>query len=113
MRPPLLLDEHVPAALADLLRQRGVDVLHVVDTTLRGVPDDVLLAEAARLARVLVSYNVRDFSQLTVTWARQEREHAGVLLVPGQPAVGELARRLLEALDRYASTGLRNTILFV
>jgi hypothetical protein len=69
-----LLDEHVPVALADLLR---------------------------------------DFSQLTVTWARQGREHAGVLLVPGQPAVGELARRLLETLDRYASVGLRNSVLFV
>lgn len=89
-------------ALADALRAQSVDVLHVVDTNLRGAADDEVLAEAARLGRVLVSFNVRDFQQLTRAWASEGHEQAGVILVPAPGGIGELVRRLVERLDKYA-----------
>jgi predicted nuclease of predicted toxin-antitoxin system len=48
-------DEHVPQAVADGLRRRGVDVLVVQDTGRRGAPDDEQLAFASQQGRVMVT----------------------------------------------------------
>jgi hypothetical protein len=109
----LLLDEHVPRALARALAQHGLDVLHVADTPLRGLPDEALLAEASRIRRALVTYNVRDFAALAVGWAKEDREHFGLLLVARRRPIGELVQRLLRTLEPHSPDSLRNTVLYI
>jgi predicted nuclease of predicted toxin-antitoxin system len=47
------LDEHVPAAIADGLRRRGVAVLTTQDTGMRSAADDDQLLLATRQGRVV------------------------------------------------------------
>ncbi len=49
------LDEHIPNAVADALRHRGIDVLTVAEARLIGVPDEELLAHSFAEGRVLVT----------------------------------------------------------
>jgi predicted nuclease of predicted toxin-antitoxin system len=51
----LYLDEHVPHAVAQGLRLRGVDVITVQDDGRRGIADDLLLDRATELGRALFS----------------------------------------------------------
>jgi len=52
---PLYMDVHVPAAITQGLRRRGVDVLTSQEDGTRRASDDELLARATQLARILVS----------------------------------------------------------
>ena len=49
----LYLDEHVPAAIAEGLRQRGVDVLTVQEDERTSLSDPKLLDRAKKLGRVV------------------------------------------------------------
>lgn len=49
------LDVHVPAAITAGLRHRGIDVLTSQEDDTRQVDDEVLLARATKLSRVLFS----------------------------------------------------------
>ncbi len=51
----LYFDEHVPLAVAQGLRLRGVDVLTVQDDNRRGIADHLLLDRATELGRPLFS----------------------------------------------------------
>jgi predicted nuclease of predicted toxin-antitoxin system len=51
----LYLDEHVPLAVAQGLRLRGVDVLTVQDDDRKGIVDYLLLDRATELGRALFS----------------------------------------------------------
>ena len=48
------LDEHLPHAIAEVLRRRGIDVTTTVEPGLRGASDDVHLAYALEQRRVIV-----------------------------------------------------------
>lgn len=49
------MDEHVPLAISEGLRRRGIDVLTVQEDGRRGYSDSVLLDRALELGRVLFS----------------------------------------------------------
>ncbi|ASC69920.1 hypothetical protein XM38_008500 [Halomicronema hongdechloris C2206] len=51
----LYMDEHVPLAITEGLRRRGVDILTVQEDDRRGYPDPALLDRALELGRVLFS----------------------------------------------------------
>jgi len=64
----LLLDEHFPPSLADMLRQSGFDVVGVSeDVSLKGASDDVIYRAAITQGRRVVTENVRDFRPLLVS----------------------------------------------
>lgn len=69
------LDEHVPHAIAEGLRRRGIDVTTTVDAGLRGAVDDVHLAYAVEQRRVIVT-NDPDFLVL----AQQDLPHMGIAI---------------------------------
>ncbi len=49
----LYMDVHVPQAITDQLRRRGIDVLTASDDETQTLPDDQLLGRATQLNRVL------------------------------------------------------------
>ena len=101
----LLLDEHFPPSLADMLRRSGFDVVGVSeDPALRGASDDVVYQAAITQGRRVVTENVRDFRPLLVaavntggavapllltTSKRQPRHDVGGLAT----AIGQWARQ--------------------
>jgi predicted nuclease of predicted toxin-antitoxin system len=70
---PLLTDENIHPHVVAVLRQRGKDVLTVIEAGLGGQSDTNVLAHATKHGRVVVTHD-SDFGQLAV--------HAG------EPSVG-------------------------
>ena len=58
----LLLDEDVRPLLAEILRQRGCDAVHVLEVGRGGKSDPEQLAYAVSQGRVMLTHNIRDLS---------------------------------------------------
>ena len=68
------------AVIAETLTSEGHDVVAVVSTSsLRGTPDQDLLAHAAADDRVIVTENVVDFAALANLWSVERQGHAGLI----------------------------------
>lgn len=76
----LLLDEDVRVKLGEILRQRGYDVIHVLEAGRTGKTDPEQLAYAATLHRAILTHNIRDFMILNKQYHEEGREHFGTLL---------------------------------
>lgn len=78
----LLLDEMLPAAIADELRARGHDACAVVERTeLRGLADHDLFEHAQTEKRAIVTYNRDDFLALDRQSRVTGRDHHGVVIL--------------------------------
>ena len=78
MPVPLYMDVHVPQAITDQLRRRGVDVLTAIEDKSATLPDDELLERARMLGRVLFTQDIL-FKALAENWQRQGRAFAGLI----------------------------------
>jgi hypothetical protein len=78
MPVPLHMDVHVPQAITDQLRRRGVDVLTAAEDDATHTPDDQLLERVRSLGRVLFTQDIR-FKALAEDWQRQGRPFAGLV----------------------------------
>src|SRR4051794_2076274 len=85
---PVYLDECVDRLIAEALRQRGFDVLMALEAGRGEDPDEVQLAYATSLDRVLLSYNRTDFRRLHAVYLNTGRQHGGIVLLPQVPPVG-------------------------
>jgi predicted nuclease of predicted toxin-antitoxin system len=94
----LALDEDVRTLLARLLRNRGHDVVSVLEVGRGGASDSEQLAWATANGRVLVTHNVADFARLATQWTPAFRHHAGLLLVRQAP-LGALLREVLRVIS--------------
>jgi predicted nuclease of predicted toxin-antitoxin system len=55
----LYADVHIPQAITEQLRRRGVDVLTAIEDGTTELPDDKLLERATFLGRVLFTHDIR------------------------------------------------------
>lgn len=110
--PKLLLDEHIWAYLAKLLREQGFDVVHVNEADLVGTPDDKIMAYAVGEHRAVVTFNIRDFIPLAVQYYEDGEEHYGVVL-SNQLSRGELQRRVIKLLKSITAKELMNAVRYL
>jgi hypothetical protein len=97
----LLLDEMYPAALAELLRDRGHDVVAVVEVAeLVGRPDGDVVRWAHEHERAVVTENVVDYAGL------EPGAHGGLVLVNSRrwPRTRSRIPRLADALGALLTT---------
>lgn len=109
----LLLDEMLPATIAEQLRRRGEDVSAVAEhRELRGLPDPRLFERARMDTRAVVTYNRDDFLGLDRRCRDEGRGHHGIVILnprrfpQGPTSVGPLVtalEALLAAGPPYAS----------
>jgi len=104
----LLLDEMLPAAIAEQLRTRGHDVAAVEERReLRGLPDSDLFEHAQREQRTIVTYNRDDFLVLDRQYRGQQRDHHGIVILnlrrfpQGAPTV----ETLIASIDTLLAAG--------
>ncbi|MCK9365130.1 MAG: DUF5615 family PIN-like protein [Syntrophales bacterium] len=112
MKLKLFLDEAIHTGLSHALRQRGYDVVHAQDLKRKGKSDGEQLAFAVQEERCLVTFNVRDFVHLHNQYARENREHWGII-VSRQMPIGETLRRLLKKVGLASREDFRNRIEFL
>ena len=75
---PLYFDVHVPAAITDQLRRRGVDILTAQEDDTTKMDDSDLLARSTTLGRVLFTQDIR-FKALAEDWQREGKPFTGLL----------------------------------
>ncbi|MBI2882978.1 MAG: DUF5615 family PIN-like protein [Candidatus Methylomirabilis oxyfera] len=83
-------DEHVAKAVVRGLRQRGVDVLTVVEAGMLGASDEEHLKRALNEGRVIFTQD-DDFLRLHAAGA----DHAGIVYAPQQTPVKDIIRGLM------------------
>ena len=74
----LYMDVHVPQAITDQLRRRGVEVLTAIEDGTSELPDHELLDRVRSLGRVLFTQDIR-FKALAEAWQRQDKPFAGLI----------------------------------
>jgi len=97
-------DEHVPSAVVQALRLRGMDVVFVQDRQGEGTDDADVLAESLRDRRILLT-NDTDFLVLAAQLSKRNEPFAPVFFWPQKRRrVGEIVRRILREakLGNYA-----------
>ena len=71
-------DHHVPSAICEGLRGKGIDVLTTLDDGSEDWEDDAILARATELDRLVFTQD-HDFLAIANTWAAEHREFAGIV----------------------------------
>ena len=100
----LLLDEQISPRVARALRELSHDVVTVLEEELAGAPDETLWSWAIGEQRVIVTYNIRDFTPLASQFFTDETEHADLVLISSRTIVPEDFGALIQALDRLIAT---------
>lgn len=108
----LLLDEDVRPLLAEILRQRRYDVVHVLDLNRGGKSDPEQLTYAVSQRRAMLTHNIRDYLLLDRKYQAQGKEHTG-LIVSDQLPLRELLRRTLRCLSRYTTEEVHNRVIWL
>ena len=74
----LYMDVHVPQAITEQWRLRGVDVLTAIENGADELDDDVLLEHVRSVGRVIFTQDIR-FRAMAEDWIRQGRAFAGLI----------------------------------
>lgn len=117
----LLLDEHYNCAIAEELRQRGVDAVAIQHERpdLEGQDDDVVLRTATAERRVVVTNNVRDFAPLVEDFGLRGETHFGVIFTDDetfprtQPGIGLIVRALAGFVQSTEDDDLLDSCLYL
>ena len=95
----LLLDEDVRVLLAEVLRQRGYDAVHVLELDRGGKSDAEQLAHATTEHRAILTHNIRDYAILDKDYRSRRKRHRGIIASDQLP-FRDLLRRALRCLSR-------------
>ena len=101
-------------ALVRGLRARGVDVVTALEEGMIQRQDEEHLKFAAKLGRVLYSFNVADFYYLHSKCISEGQEHAGLIFTRQQQfTLGEQLRRLLRLIAKIPAEEMKNRVEFL
>lgn len=113
MSVPLYMDEHVPAAIAKGLRDRGIEVLTVQEDGRSACDDLILLDRAAELGRVMFSQDA-DLLRLAAAKQRAGEPFAGVIYChQGSMSVGDCIDQLQLVLEACTGEELANFVQYL
>ena len=102
-------DEHVPKAVIDGLRRRGVDVLTVPEAGMMGASDEEHLALAHHEGRVLFTQD-EDFLRLHAAGT----PHAGIVYTHQQSAsIGEMVHGLMLFFEVFEASEMEEQLEYL
>lgn len=109
----LYMDHHIPEAVTKGLRRRGVDVLTAREDGTARASDEILLARASALGRVLFSQD-DDLLGIAATWLSDDRPFAGLVFgAPMRLTIGQAVADLELMAKALDPDDMRNRIEFV
>lgn len=101
------------AGLIQVGESVGADVVADQDKLPEGANDETVLTVAAREGRTLLTSNSRDFAPLAAAWFVADKEHGGIIIVPGQTDCSLLARGLTAIVAVETVDSLKNSFRFI
>ena len=102
------LDEHIPSAVAEGLRYRGVEVVTLDEANMLGARDEEHLAFGREENCVLVTHD-DDFLRL----AAEGVSHSGIVYVPRDRTIGDMVRRLKVLARVFSEEDTKNRVEFL
>ena len=102
------MDEHVPRAVTEGLRQRGVDVLTAQEAGMREAADEQHLVFALREGRVVFTQDA-DFLRLHAAG----RSHSGIVYASQQTTIGAIMRGLMLIHDMLSPEDTSGHVEFI
>jgi predicted nuclease of predicted toxin-antitoxin system len=108
----LYLDEDVRVLLAEVLRNRGYDVIHPLEVGRTGKSDEEQLAYAVSHKRAVLTHNIKDYITLSKLYEKQCKNHFGII-VSNQVPFNELLRRTLRFLSFHQRDFVRNNFFWL
>ena len=99
------LDEHIPSAVAEGLRHRGVEVVTLDEANMLGARDEEHLAFGREENCVLVTHD-DDFLRL----AAEGGSHAGIVSVPRERTIGDMVRELKVLARIFSEEDTKNRV---
>ncbi|MEX2170185.1 MAG: DUF5615 family PIN-like protein [Pirellulales bacterium] len=107
-------EDSMDRRLVAALRARNVDIVTVNDAATMGISDERQLEFAASQARLMYSFNVRDFRVIHSHWLRIGRSHAGIVVTrQWQFGIGEQMRRLLHLINAVSAQEMQDRLEFL
>ena len=107
-RVRFLTDEHLPNAVSNGLRARGVDAATAAEAGQLRASDATLLAFARSVGRVLITADA-DHLRLNAAGA----SHAGILFVPSSAALGTLIGGAMLIAEIFSAEEMLNRVEFL
>ncbi|PSQ88725.1 MAG: hypothetical protein BRD30_06690 [Bacteroidetes bacterium QH_2_63_10] len=102
------LDEHIPSAVAEGVRHRGVDVMTLDEANMLGARDEEHLAFGREENCVLVTHD-DDFLRL----AAEGISHAGIVYIPRERTIGDMVRGLVVLAHVFSEEGTDDRVEFL
>ncbi len=113
MSVPLYMDHHVPMAITQELRRRGVDCVTAQEDGAARADDDRLLGRAMELGRVLCSQD-DDLLAIAHSWLRTGCEFAGLVYAHQlNITIGQAVRDLELIATLFDPVDMRNRVVFI
>jgi hypothetical protein len=107
------MDVHVPSAVTEGLRRRGVDVLTSQEDGTREMDDSALLQRASGLGRVLFTQD-DDLLAIASRWQHEGREFAGLIYSHQLgPGIGCVIEDLELIADCTGEEDIRNVVIYL
>ena len=96
------------------LRVRNIDILTTIEANRLGSDDRSQLEFASSMGRAIYTFNVGDFAKLHNDFLRQNKIHAGIIVIPDQRyLIGEKVRRLSSFVSRTSAKAMINRLEFL
>lgn len=109
----LYLDHHVPVAIAEGLRERGVDVLTAAEDRAADWDDEDILQRATDLQHVVFTQD-RDFLAIARRWYQDGRSFSGLIYAHQlRITIGQAITDLELIATVFDSDDMRNRIEFI
>src|SRR5204863_2546182 len=110
----LFTDEHVHAALAGVLRQRGYDAesCREAGRDHQGISDEDQLTYATQQGRAILTNDFTDFEDEDRKWKAANRPHAGIIVYSRSPTFSALLLRVQRHLDTTDPQVQHNLLLW-
>jgi hypothetical protein len=110
---PALADSHIKGAIVGGLLRQGMDVARAQDRGLCGQDDEVLLREATREGRLMLT-NDTDFLVRHAAWQASGLSHAGIVYWhQDKYPIGEAIRRIIDYASQTSPADAANVVKFL
>ncbi|NER48789.1 MAG: hypothetical protein F6J92_19255 [Symploca sp. SIO1A3] len=101
-------------AVIEGLRSRNIDVLTTIEAGRLGSNDPSQLEFASSIGRSIYTFNVSDFARLHNNYLRQNKTHAGIIVIPDQRySIGEKVRYLASFISCTSAEAMVNRLEFL